>query len=109
MLTETVVGALGKFLLFQLENCGEFAEQILDKYLESMPLKYEEEEAQASNKLFLNQILAKNQVLMAGAEKNSTRFMKILEEMKTLLQTKTDITILDSEGVTLLEQVMSMV
>lgn len=67
--TETAIGALGKFALYQLDGNQEMRNQVLDKFLSCLPLKNESEEAQNVHKMLLEEYSKNNAILLSQKDK----------------------------------------
>ena len=66
--TESALGALGRIIFFQRQSApGLITDAVVATFLDKIPLKHEEEEAQKTHKLFFEQILAGNPNIMADA------------------------------------------
>jgi hypothetical protein len=60
-LTDNAIGALGKICLFQLTMDNQDSSTIMNKFLSLMPIWHDNVEAQAINKMFLEEINKKNE------------------------------------------------
>jgi len=58
--TDNAIGALGKICLFQLPMDKQESVEVMNKFLSMMPIHHDNVEAQAINKLFLQEINNKN-------------------------------------------------
>jgi len=99
--TDNAIGALGKICLFQLSMNNQESVQVMNQFLSLMPLHHDSEEAQAINKLFLEQINLKNPNLMeqGGVVKD------VLLRMNEFVRSKPELEILDDIGSNMLSQI----
>jgi len=68
--TESALGALGRIIIFQRQSAPALiTDAVIATFLDKLPLKHEEEEAQKTHKLLFEQILAGNINIMADATK----------------------------------------
>eukprot|EP00347_Sterkiella_histriomuscorum_P001538 403371652 len=102
--TESALGALGKVIYFQRDN-QVINEQVVNTFLSKLPLTNEEEEAQKSHKLFLEQVIANNQNIMNDG--NKAQVMNAVQRIKDSYNVKKEeeIEILDEEGLSLLNKI----
>jgi len=63
--TDNATGALGKICLYQLQMDQKESVDVMNKFLSMMPLHHDSVEAQAINKLFLEEIGKKNEKMLA--------------------------------------------
>jgi hypothetical protein len=101
--TECAIGALGKLALFQNNNDLKVRGEILNKFLSLLPLKNEAEEAQNVHRMFLKEIMNKNEVLLKVVEVETLK--KVLEGIHCVESNNPELEILDDEGKQLLKQV----
>lgn len=64
--TESALGGFGRVIYFQRQAVPD---SVVNAFLEKLPLTHEEEEAQKSHKLFLEQVIAGNPSIMGDATK----------------------------------------
>lgn len=68
--TESAIGALGRVMIFQRQAAPALiTDALVSLFLERLPLKNEEEEAQKTHKLLFEHVLAGNPNVMAEATK----------------------------------------
>ena len=63
--TDNAIGALGKIAIYQGQANDNTSTQVLNKFLELLPLKNDSDEAQAIHRLLLEEIIGKNQYLLS--------------------------------------------
>lgn len=102
--TDNAVSALGKICLFQLEMDNQESLAVMDKFLSLMPIHHDPVEAQALNKIFIEQIGAKNKNLVENAAMGPI-LKNIILKMNEFVRMKPESEILDEEGKGLLNQI----
>lgn len=102
--TESALGALGKMVYFQRDE-QVINDQVVSLFLSKLPLTNEQEEAQKSHKLLLEQILANNQSIMNESTKQSA--LAAVQRIKEAYPTKKEeeIEILCEEGLALIQRI----
>jgi len=68
--TESALGALGKIVYFQRDN-NIINDNVVNTFLNYLPLKNEEEEAQKSHMLLMEQVIKNNANIMNENNKNN--------------------------------------
>ncbi len=100
--TESALGALGKLIYTQREN-NIITDAVVNTFLAHLPLTHEEEEAKKTHRLFFENVLSNNANLMTEATKpNVMNAITKIREAAT--NNKDDITIVDEEGMELLNK-----
>ena len=102
--TDNAVSTLGKICLFQLDMDNQESLSIMEKFLSLMPIHHDPTEAQALNKIFIEQIGAKNKNLVDNAAMGPI-LKNILLKMNEFVRMKPESEILDEEGKGLLNQI----
>jgi hypothetical protein len=68
--TESAIGALGRIIMFQRQAAPALiTDSVFSTFLDKLPLKHEEEEAQKTHKILFEQVLAGNPNIMGDATK----------------------------------------
>lgn len=101
--TDNALGALGKICLYQLTMDHQDSVGLMDRFLGMMPLHHDSVEAQAVNKMFLEEISKKNKNLVPF----EAVIGGVLMRMNEFVRTKPELEILDDIGSNLLKQVQN--
>jgi len=99
--TDNAIGALGKICLFQLTMDNQESVDMMTKFLSMMPIHHDSVEAQAVNKMFLEQINSKNENMM----KVEANLKDVLMKMNEFMRTKPELEILDDTGSSMLNSI----
>jgi len=98
---DNALGALGKICLYQLTMDNQDSISLMNRFLGMMPLHHDSVEAQAVNKMFLEEINRKNQNLLSF----ENVLKDVLMKMNEFVRTKPELEILDDQGSNLLNQI----
>ena len=102
--TDNAVSTLGKICLFQLTMDNQESLSVMEKFLSLMPIHHDPTEAQTLNKIFIEQIGAKNPNLIQNSAMEPI-LKSILLKMNEFVRMKPESEILDEEGKGLLNQI----
>ena len=104
MSTESAIGALGRIICFQRQSAPALiTDAVVASFLDKLPLKSEEEEAQKTHKMLFEQVLADNPNIMVEATNGNLQ--ETLVRIKGAVATQgqgENLTIVCEEGLPLL-------
>jgi len=102
--TESALGALGRIIIFQRESAPALVtDSVVASFLDCLPLKNEEEEAQKTHKLFFEAIIAGNANVIGEATKGKAQEALIRIKGAASVQGKDEnLVIVCEEGLALL-------
>jgi hypothetical protein len=106
--TESAIGALGRIICFQRQSTPALITDIVvASFLDKLPLKNEEEEAQKTHKMLFEQVLAGNPNIMVEA--TNGKLQEALVRIKNGVATQgqaENLTIVCEEGLPLLQKIL---
>ena len=105
--TEAAIGALGKFVLYQSEINDQNSEDLLLKFLDLLPLKDDADETQATHRMLLEEILAKNIYLTSGSQKVQDTLVRVVKIIRNVDESNPDLEILDDYSRDLIKKIIS--
>jgi hypothetical protein len=80
--TDNTIGALGKIAIYQGVANDSTSAQVLNKFLELLPLKNDSDEAQAIHKLFLEEIVTKNAYLVSCSQEQQNAMLQAIQNIR---------------------------
>lgn len=104
--TDNAIGALGKIAIYQGQANDNTSTQVLNKFLELLPLKNDSEEAQAVHRLFLEEIAGKNQYFSSCSQETQSLMIQAIQKIRNHDANHPDDEILEERGRQLIESII---
>lgn len=95
---DNAIGAVGKIAIYQSDQGDKFSEEVFLNFLKFLPLKNDDQEAQAIHKMLLTEILNKNQFIISISQDAQDTLLKTLQNIKNEVNNNPDLEILDDKG-----------
>jgi hypothetical protein len=100
--TESALGALSKVIYFQKDG-ALITDSVVNTFLNHLPLKHEEEEAQKSHKLLFEQIM-KNNTNVVNENTKANVMTAVNRIREAAANNENDLTLVDEEGMEMLKK-----
>jgi len=106
--TETAIGALVKFAVFQYDNVV-INDDAVRKILGFLPLVNEPEEAQNTHRILSEQIITQNPAIFGQANSNLPIIKQVLDKINQIATTQPELEILDEDATAKFKQAVQFI